>query len=109
MVFCWIGAVSVLYDYVFTNKLDEFNSAATRRDAKWKPATTRDDLALMKESDFLDILAAISALGKNVKEHLKNTCLNLRNSCGHPSSLRIGPENVKAHIEFLILNVYSKF
>ena len=50
VVFSWIGAVSVLYDYVLTNKLAEFNSEAKRRDSKWKLATTRDDLALMKES-----------------------------------------------------------
>jgi hypothetical protein len=109
VVFSWIGAISVLYDYVIANKLAEFNAEAKRRDTRWKLAVTRDDLALMKESDFLDILAAISVLGKNVKEHLKNTCLNLRNSCGHPSSFKLGKHTVEAHLETLILNVYSKF
>lgn len=109
VVFSWIGAVSVLYDHIIANRLTDFNNEAIKRDPKWKPASTRDDLAKMKESDFLDILAALSILGKNVKEHLKNTCLNLRNSCGHPSSLKIGKHNVEAHIEFLIQNVFAVF
>lgn len=109
VVMSWIGAMSVLYDYVIANKLAEFNAEAKRRDVKWKTAVTRDDLALMKESEFLDILTAISVLGKNVKEHLKNTCLNLRNSCGHPSSLKLGKHTVESHIESLVMNVYEKF
>jgi hypothetical protein len=108
IVFSWVGAISILYDYVVTNKLTEFNAEAKRRDAKWKNAVTRDDLALMKESDFLDILASLSILGKNVKEHLK-TNLNDRNSCGHPSSVVMGKHNVESHIEFLINNVYKKY
>jgi len=109
IVFSWIGAISVLYGYVIANRLTDFNIEAQKRDAKWKNATTSDDLARMKESEFLDILASLSILSKNVKEHLKNPCLNLRNSCGHPSSLKVGKHNVEAHIEFLIQNVYSVF
>ena len=105
----WVGAISILYDYVITNRLTDFNREAQKRDAKWKNAITSNDLARMKESDFLDILAYLSILSKNVKEHLKNACLNLRNSCGHPSSLKVGKHNVEAYIEFLIQNVYSVF
>lgn len=107
IVMSWVGAVSVLYDYVIANALADFNKEATRRG--WKVIKVRDDFTLIKESDFLDVLAGISVLGKNVKEHLKNTNLNLRNSCGHPSSLKLGKHVVEAHIEFLILNVFEKF
>jgi hypothetical protein len=103
----WVGAISVLYDHVITNHLENFNKEAIRKN--WKLIKTRDDLALIRESDFLDAVAAISILGKNVKEHLKNTNLNLRNSCGHPSSLKLGKHIVEAHIEFLLLNVFEKF
>jgi hypothetical protein len=109
VVFSWVGAISVLYDYVISKKLNGFNVEAQRRDAKWKKATTRDDLTRMKESDFLDILAALSIIGPNVKEHLKNTELQMRNSCGHPNSIVVGKLNVEAHIEFLIQNVFSVF
>lgn len=109
VVMSWVGAISVLYDHVITNRLSDFNAEAKRRKSEWKAAVSKDDLALMKESDFLDILAVLSILGKNTKEHLKNNCLNLRNSCGHPSSLQLGDHMIEAHIEFLMMNVYEKF
>ena len=109
VVMSWVGAVSVLYDHVINYRLNDFNNEARRRDPKWKNAITRDDIALMKESEFLDIIASLSIIGKNVKEQLKNTCLGLRNSCGHPNSLKIGRSTVESHIEILLLNVYELF
>lgn len=108
VVFSWIGAVAILYDFIIQNKLKEFNAEALRRDSKWKDALTADDLAKLKENDFLDILESISVIGKSTKLELKN-CLQLRNGCGHPNSLQIGESRVASHLETLILNVYSKF
>jgi len=62
----------------------------------------------MREKDFLQILQSLSVVGKNVREELEN-CLRLRNACGHPSSLKISENRVAAHIEMLILNVFSRF
>ena len=62
----------------------------------------------MREADFLDRLVAISVLGKNVKEELKE-CLDRRNACGHPNSYKIGANTVAHHIEILLLNVFKKF
>jgi hypothetical protein len=108
VVLSWIGAISVLYEWVVNNKLAAFNMEAKRRNPKWKDANTKDDLALMKEWDFLQILEAISVVGKSVKQELEK-CLELRNGCGHPNSLKIGEHYVSAHIEILIMNVCSQF
>ena len=108
VVLSWVGAVSVLQDYVIANQLTAFNVEATRRDPKWKTVKIKDDFGNMKESTFLDILEYISIIGGGGKKELKN-CLDLRNSCGHPSSLKIGENRVAAHIETLILNVFTKF
>jgi hypothetical protein len=108
VVLSWVGAVSVLYDFIVQNKLSDFNVEAKRRDPDWKPAKTRDHLARMKESVFLQVLEDISLIGKNEKKELGH-CLDLRNACGHPSTLRIGENRTAGHIEVLILNVFSKF
>lgn len=108
VVLSWVGAVSVLYDNILSNKLTEFNAEALRRDSKWRKAKTKDDLSRMKEYDFLQILVAISVIGKNVKDELE-ICLKLRNGCGHPNSLKIGELRVSSHIETLVLNIFSKF
>lgn len=108
VVLSWVGAVDLLYQHVVANHLAAFNAEAVRRDLKHRPTKNKDDLARMKESDFLDILVAISIVGKNVKEELKKR-LDFRNACGHPNSLKLGETMVASHIELLILNVYSVF
>ena len=108
VVLSWVGAVAVLYDFVVAKELATFNGEAQRRDAKWKDAKNVDDLSRMKEHEFLNVLEAISVIGKNVKQELQNG-LSLRNACGHPNSLKIGPNRVAAHIEVLVLNVFARF
>ena len=108
VVLSWVGAISVLHKYIVASNLSEYNTEASRRDSKWKVAKNSDDLGRMKEFDFLNILEALSIIGKNVKQELE-VCLRLRNSCGHPNSLQIGEARVSAHIEILLLNIFSKF
>lgn len=104
VVMSWLAAMHVLKGEVHQKHLSAFNTEATRVDPRWKQAKTTDDIGLMKESDFLDRIAAISVIGKNVKEELQK-CLKFRNACGHPSSLKLGPNAVASHIEILLLNV----
>ena len=108
VVLSWVGAVALLQDLVVTKHLTTFNDEASRRDPKWKPARSRDDLGRIKEATFLQIAEAISLIGRNVRQELDG-CLRLRNSCGHPTSLKIGPNRVAAHLETLALNVYAVF
>jgi hypothetical protein len=108
VVLSWVGAMAVLYDVVVTKHLAAFNSLATQRDSKWKVAKSLDDLARLKEFDFLQMLTTLSIIGKNVKDELEG-CLKLRNGCGHPNSLVVGDHKAFAHVETLIQNVFSKF
>lgn len=108
IVLSWVGAMALLYDHVTQKALAKFNTEAIRRDSKWRNATTSDDLARMKEYDFLQVLSAISVIGKSVKDELE-VCLKLRNGCGHPNSLVVGEHKASAHIETLIQNVFAKY
>ena len=108
IVTCWVGAIAVLYAAVITLHLSAFNAEAVKRDSKWPLAKTADDLSRMTEFNFLQILPAISVIGKNVKNELE-ACLKLRNSCGHPNSLVVGEHKASAHVETLIQNVFAKF
>jgi hypothetical protein len=111
VVLSWVGAMAVLHDAVIKGPLVAFNTEVAKLDPKWKPASSADHLGLLKEDTFLDIIASpsVGLLGKNVKEELKTMCLKLRNGCGHPNSLKIGESRVAAHIESLVLNVFSQF
>lgn len=108
VVMSWLASVDVLQKHVVNTCLPAFNAEASKADSNWKPAKTADDIGRMKETIFLDRLAAISVIGKNVKDELK-ACLGLRNGCGHPNSLKLGPNAVAHHLETLLLNVFQKF
>lgn len=109
VVFSWVGAVNILQTYIISDALAPFNAEARRRDIRWKDARNEDELGRLKEHDFLDVMEAIGKMGKSVKQTLQNQCLKLRNGCGHPSSLKISENNVAAHLDTLILNVYSQY
>ncbi|MCL4295383.1 MAG: hypothetical protein KJ077_06630 [Anaerolineae bacterium] len=106
VVLSWVGTVSVLQNHIINKRLTDFNIEAKRRNPKWRDAQSVDDLGQMKESELLDVLEYLSVIGNNVKLELKK-CLQLRNSCGHPNSLSVGPNQVAAHLETLILNIFS--
>lgn len=108
VVLSWVGAMALLYDIAITKHLPALNAEASRRDLKWKTAKTTDDLTRMKEASFLQIAESLSMIGKNVRQELEG-CLRLRNSCGHPNSLKIGANKVAAHLETLALNVYAVY
>jgi hypothetical protein len=59
-------------------------------------------------SNFLQVLSAISILGKNVKDELE-TCLKLRNGCGHPNSFVVGAHKASSHVETPIQNILPSF
>lgn len=108
VVMGWAAAISVLHHHVHAHHLADFNKEAARVDQKWKAAKTTDDLGLMAEDKFLDRLMGISVIGKNVKDELQK-CLKLRNGCGHPNSMKIGPNAVASHLKILLFNVFTKF
>lgn len=108
IVLSWVGAISILQKYVIDHKLADFNIEASKRFPKWKKAKVREDLGQIKEFDFLQVLVQISMIDTSVKQELEKR-LQLRNSCGHPTALKLDNHTVAAHIEILILNVYSQF
>ena len=108
IVMSWLAAVGVLQNMVITKHLTAFNAESKKVDVKWKTAATTNDLGRRKEADFLDRIVAIGVIGKNVKTELVKG-LNLRNGCGHPNSLKVSTNQVAAHIELLLLNVFDVF
>ena len=108
VVLSWVGAVALLHDEAVAKHLAAVNAEALKRDSRWRSARSTDDLGRMKEGTFLEIAAAVSLIGKNVKQELDD-CLKFRNACGHPNSLKVGPNRVAAHLETLALNVYAVF
>lgn len=108
VVMTWSAAIHILKKEVEDKYLNVFNDQARKISQNWRTARTSDDLGLMNEKDFLDRLENISLIGKDVKRQLQE-CLTLRNSCGHPNSLRVEKHRVASCLEILILNVFQRF
>lgn len=108
VIMSWIGASAILYNYVLAECLPEFNEEAKKRIPKWKTATSFDDLANCKESEFLTVACAASVFGKSVKQELE-ACLTFRNGCCHPNTLVVDKLRTQAHVEALINNVYLRY
>jgi hypothetical protein len=109
VVLSWVGAVALLQTHIFNSLLDVFNNAAAVRYPKrWKAAATVADLAQISEHQLLQVLDDIGVIGAATKKELQN-CLDLRNSCGHPTELQVGAARAFAHLEILFLNVFAKF
>jgi hypothetical protein len=107
IVLSWIGAVSLIYEHVIANYLNAFNAEAIRRGKLKSAAKTPDDLATMKEGEFLDICETISVITKATKKELK-TCLDRRNTAGHPNSHVFREPAVASHLDTLIAEVFQK-
>lgn len=108
VVLSWVGAVAVLYDYVVANHLSTFNAEAIKRNPKWKPAKTTEDLSRMQEADFLVVLESTQIIGKSVKQELEG-CLKYRNGAGHPNQMKVGTARATGHVETLIQHVFAVY
>lgn len=107
-VMSWLGAVDALQGNVVKHNLKEFNRECSRLDPKFKPIRDKNGLSRLKERDFLDRIAAIGAISKDVKIALIE-CLDRRNSCGHPNDYQLRDQTVAHHLETLIVNVFQPF
>ena len=108
IIMSWVGAIALLHHHVHATSLRKFNAEAKRVYPKWKDAKEVSDFGKMKEADFLDRIETIAIIDQNVKKELKR-CLDLRNSCGHPSTLQVGVNATAHHIEILLFNVFGRF
>jgi hypothetical protein len=108
VVLSWVGAVAVLYDHIISNHLAAFNSEAVKKFPKWKDAKTADDFSRMQEADFLIVIESAQVIGKSIKQELEG-CLKYRNAAGHPNQLKVGVTRATAHVETLILHVFSVY
>lgn len=62
----------------------------------------------MKESKFIEICFATRIVSTNVRKIL-DTSLVVRNSCAHPSGIKVTDTKVVAFVEDLLENVVLKF
>lgn len=109
VVLSWVGAIWILENYTFDQRLAEFNRAGKARFSKhFREIASIEHFTRMQESDVLQLCEDVGLIDKSMKNHLIER-LNFRNTCGHPNMVVIDDHNVANHVEFLLNNIYKKF
>ena len=105
----WILAVDHLFTHILKRKRAEFNAALAKdRGVRLNAISQRDDFTDMKESKFIEICRAAKIISNDVRKIL-DTSLGIRNSCAHPSGIRVTDTKVVAFVEDLVENVVLKY
>lgn len=116
IVLSWVGAAHILQEHVVSHHLPAFNAAGIERAKKqsdprkkiFSPIRGLKDFWSVEESEMLQLCQDAGMLDKAEKQELQAR-LDLRNRCGHPNAVIVAEHTVAAHIESLLLNVYSKY
>lgn len=104
----WAGAVYHLRKQVGRVGFDKFCQMFERLSlGKVKKVNTIDDLEYYQEKDFLLVIEKMGIIDKAVRIQLE-TCLDLRNACGHPTQVSPQIHKVKAFFEDIIQYALSR-
>lgn len=105
----WLLTMDVIYEYVISHKLTEFNSAIQAH-GKYKKVifTKKDDFSEMKESDFIEVLRTAKIISNDIRKILIEK-LDFRNTCAHPNTVVIKESKAISVIDDLIENVIFKY
>ena len=107
IVMTWIVTVDHLYEFVLRHKSAEFNSELAKKFPKLDPITTKDDFLELQEKDFI-VLCRSAFLTNDVRKILDEK-LGIRNTAGHPSTVKVHRSKSVNFIEDLVENVILKF
>jgi len=110
IVMSWMLAYDHLLNWVFRNRIDDFNKQwpLTFTQGKQLVVKKREDFADAK-SEFLVLQNCRMAgiITEDVRKMLEET-LNKRNSAAHPSDIIFGQTETEGYVEHLVQNVVLK-
>lgn len=109
IILTWILAMDHLFAYIVEYKLNEFNAALSKdKGVKITSVSKRDDFTEIKEAKFIELCRAAGIISNDVRKILDQK-LGTRNSCAHPSGVRVNISKVIDFIEDIVDNIILKF
>ena len=98
-----------LFSYILAHKMADFNAALSKdKGVKISSISHRDDFTEIKETKFIELCRAAGLISNDVRKILDQK-LGTRNSCAHPSGIKIGNAKVVDFVEDIIENVILKY
>lgn len=109
IVLIWILTIDHLQNYIFGNKLNDFNEALSKNpDKKISKVISYDDFGDLKESKFIELTRSAGIISNDVRKILDEK-LGIRNSAAHPSAITFTEHKTTEFILDLINNVVLKY
>ncbi|SDG95176.1 Site-specific recombinase XerD [Flavobacterium omnivorum] len=106
VIFLWTASVYKIQKMCLTQSLGFINTELKKIYPKAKEIKVIDDFGYIKDEYLLELACKLKLLDKTKKEELKNTCLDLRNKCGHPGKYKPKGQKIKAFVEDIIGMLY---
>ncbi|MBX3500341.1 MAG: hypothetical protein KF889_12910 [Alphaproteobacteria bacterium] len=110
VIMTWVLAFDHFLNWLFSNKLTEFNRqlAAKAGMSKAKTVAKIEDFEEINEDHIITTCRSATIITAGVQKTLKQS-LDIRNSAAHPSDVKIGPAKTVATIEDLVENILKKY
>lgn len=106
VIFLWTAAVWKIQKKCMTESLGYINTELKKIYPKAKDIKVIEDFEYIKDEYLLELACRLKKIDKTIKEELKNTCLDLRNKCGHPGNYKPKAQKIKSFVEDIIGMLY---
>ncbi len=109
IIMVWIVTVDHLQKHIFANHLAAFNTALLKSpDKKVKKVVNYDDFSDLNESKIIQLSRSAGIISNDVRKILDEK-LGTRNSCAHPSGIKISGHKATEFALDLIDNLLLKY
>jgi len=109
VIFIWSAAIkNIRQKIIESTPLVEINKELNLIDRRVKEIKDVDSFQFIKDETTLNLSQRIGLYDKFEKNELINSCLGLRNKCGHPSNYKPEIQKVKAFVEDVLNMIYKK-
>ncbi|GGF09636.1 hypothetical protein [Hymenobacter cavernae] len=111
VIMVWILGIDHLYNYIIGCKLDDFNAKLVLQNnkrIKVSKIQNKDDFSDIPEGVFIELCREAKIISNDVRKILEEK-LGTRNSCAHPSGIKISKNKAVEFIKDILYNVVFKF
>lgn len=111
IILVWILTLDHLYEYILVHALTSFNSELAKvKDKRVKICVIRkkDDFCDIPENKFIEICRAANIISNDIRKIL-DVKLGIRNSCAHPSGIKVAQVKAADFIQDLVPNILLKY
>lgn len=109
IILIWILAVDHLQNYIFGNKLNDFNDALSKNpDKKISKIVSYDNFGDLSESKFIEVARSAGIISNDTRKILDEK-LGTRNSAAHPSAITFSTHKTTEFILDIVNNIILKY